>query len=229
MSVGQINNSIPYFSKAIAEGQAGLQVSDAKKTGKQSFSDVLTISKEGMAASNKTPKSKAAIEAKKIADTIKEIERGSRMSPNTLFPGELVPRQIDLGASSGAVKETAGHFDLINSAKADGVITPKEQSAIDSYRLNNMSANQLGRENSEFVQNNRGIINDYMDKITEHYATARDEFDPSHEQSRVFDEISNVEIKNNIESKFYSLLKDDPKTLDLMSQLGIERPTQLNS
>lgn len=224
MNINTSNQAMAYFNK-LHTSQPSSTLND-NKVGK-GFSDTLTISKQGMAASSGSNRSKAEIEAKKIADTIKEIERGAKRSPNVLFPGELVPRQINIGATLNTVKETSGLFDMIKMAKSDGVITQKEQVTIDDYRNNKMGANDLKRENMNYVHVNKSVINEYMDKIQEHYTKARDEFDPNHEQARAFDDISNVEIKNNIESKFYSLLKEDPKTLNLMDKLGIERPPQV--
>jgi hypothetical protein len=67
---------------------------------------------------------------------------------------------MDLSISSQAIKETGQFFQMHEKFSFDGQISSTEGQSLNSYRNNNMTANQTMRDDLEFTLKYTGELGD---------------------------------------------------------------------
>ncbi len=166
--------------------------------------DKVTISAEGM----------------KVSDTTHQQALEKFRLPSWLT--QYYPKPIDLSISSQAVEETRQLFQMHDRFSSDGHISSKEQQALDSYRANNMTANQTMRDNSKFRSEYKNEIAEYVGKLDNYLAAAKEEhgITPRNYYEKVLQaEGDNESLHQTVRKK----LLEDSRVLELMEILGIKR------
>ena len=207
MNISDVQNTYLYNAQNILSKSSsssvypsgGTRLSDNSK-------DKVTLSAEGMKASENA--------------SLKDYEK-FRM-PSWL--SQYYPKQTDLSISGQAVEETRQLFQMQDKFHADGYITGNEQQRLNSFRSNNMTANQTMRDNLEFISKYNSELMEYGKKIDSYYAEAKEEQGIT--QRNYNERVLQAEGDNKrLHQHFREKLLADPSVLELMDILGVQRPS----
>lgn len=205
MNISNIQNAYLYNSYDTSANSTSSPISHSEGISSSNNSkDKVTLSTEGMKASENSQR--------------QDLEK-FRM-PSWL--SQYYPKQMDLSISSQAIEETRQLFQMHDKFYSDGHISSNEQQSLNSYRNNNMTANQTMRDNNEFCSKYKDELAEYGEKLNNYYAAAKEEQGIT--QRNYNAKVLQAEGDNeSLHQSFKEKLLTDPRILELMDILGIER------
>ena len=171
-----------------------------------------------------TAQSKVRISAEgKAASTVEPGSLESYRIPDWM--PELLPRQT-IAVGSEAIEETREQMEMLEDLKADGHLSASDRQFMQAYRENNSPATQQYHANAAFARKFRDELIEYSEIRNSAFQQARLENGIETREDYVDKVLHAPDDNTALRNRVVEKLLDNPRALELMDKLGIDRPSR---